>query len=262
MTPEQRKLFIALVVINLLACCIGLPLAIVWLDVGGTRTLGQALVAALLPTPRPTLTPRPTSSPTRPVPTPTLVPGWKLHTVAAEGFSIALPATYEELATSDETAWKAAVAPLQKKNPKLFAILKSGPALPETRFYAVDMSPTALVDNAVPIAFVLRVPDSPAGTVDDYISESAGAIKTACGSEPVALAQGRRKLVVGDAGFFRCRIAKWREDGTPATMMVTQYYWIRGTDLYWLVFGHPPKLDGKYLSLEDKIADTLRWINK
>lgn len=258
MSPQQKNILTLLVIANgLLFCCLG-PALFIFANGDGS----QSLIADLMPTRGSTLTPQPSVTPMRPVPTPKLEAGWKSYRVSTGDFSIAFPSTwvYQDL---QKRTVEPALEDLKKKNPSLAnwfedatqKVLKEAGAL----IFAADLGPNSVVDNNGTILYLIHETETQAFSMDYWVGVNLADVENQPGvAKPVA--HRRIQLPIGEAEQIRYTITSTNSRKVTVKTAITQYIMLHGKESYIVTFGTPPSLDAKYQPVFEKIIQTIRFV--
>jgi hypothetical protein len=248
MTAQQKNIIILLVVINALIFCLGLPAVLIFTDVGGI----QSTLLALAPVPVPTATRAPTAAPTRPAPTATLEPDWKLYTVPASNFDIAIPPTWEAAIFSPATL-SAEIEKLAQKNPQLAASLRAQApdALAKIRFMSYEPDPTFAAN--VTVIQDVETSDMKLEQLVDL------AVKDL---DKASIKYTKRTLtgLVGNLIEVKYSLPMKLNNNQTTTLFFQQYIALRGKDSYVITCTMAERQTGKIAPLCEKIALGFRWI--
>jgi hypothetical protein len=255
MSPQEKSILKALVIVNVLIMCCGMPALLVYLDVGGI----QAQALALVPEMPPTSTPRATLTPTRVIPTATLEAGWKLYPVPSQGFSMALPSSwaYQEL---DPATMQQAIQTLKQKNQQMAQTLeKQGQELTKAgvKFFAVDGASGSVADGVSTNVNVIRLAQPQSITLDFFVARNIPELEAQPNvSKPVK--HWRVQLYGIEAEELRYTTSFIFSGTQPTQLGTTQHLIVRGKDCYILTFVTSTKLESKYVPIFEKIAKTFR----
>jgi hypothetical protein len=273
MPSQQKVILIVLALGNGLCFCCGLPAAI--LSLSGGESFGTI---ALLPepsttptkppptpsmTPLPTATPRPTATRVLRLPaTPALTPaesGWTLYPLPQEGFAISVPSSWAAQ-NFDPSTLASLMQKVQEKNPQYAKALGSQApqmAAAGIKFIAIDLTVQPEAPNFATNLNVMHHAASEGTTLDSYAStnvkqlQDSGIVKS--------LTRRRVKYPAGEAEELRYTAAMAISGTEKTQMAVAQYLMLRNREGYVLTFTTVPALDTRYFPTFEKIARSWQW---
>ncbi|MBI5301603.1 MAG: hypothetical protein HY868_05655 [Chloroflexi bacterium] len=256
MTSQQRNILTALVIGNvLLFCCLAPVGYFVVSQPPGTDPMqaASALAQSFLPA---TPTPRATFTPTRPVPTPTLAPGWKLTPITSDKFAIATPPTWE-VKTLTPSNLAAQFDEIAKKNPQLASSLKgqSTEVVAKIKFIGYETSANVTREGFMPNVNVIHDVEKTDLTLDDWIKASE---KELTAYKPSIR---RMRSAAGEIVEIKFTLPMKLANNQTVNLASAQYLILRGRDSYAISCVSLDKQAATYLPLCEKIGLSFRWMN-
>ncbi|CAG0947198.1 hypothetical protein ANRL1_03800 [Anaerolineae bacterium] len=256
MSPQQKNILTTLILGNLVLFCCLAPAAYFVLSLpAGADPIqsAQATAQSFLP---PTPTRRATFTPTRPVPTPTLVPGWKLTTISSNKFAIATPPSWE-VKTLTPSNLAAQFDEIAKKNPQLANSLKgqSTEYVAKIKFIAYETSANIIREGFMPNVNVIRDSENTDMTLDDWTKASE---KELASYKPSIR---RVRASAGEILEIKFTIPMKLANNQTVNLASLQYLILRGREAYSLSCVALDKQAATYMPICEKIGLSVRWIN-
>lgn len=248
----------------LLVCCIG-PSALLVFNYGSAQQRVQALIntaAGITPTPRPTTTPAgPLPTPTQARPPATLEAGWKLYSMPKDGFAIAYPSnwTYQEI---DPATIKSVIATLKKNNPQMANLLESRQgqiASAGVRYFALDFGPNSSANGVTTNSNLIHESVTQVYTLDYYAGMSIKQLEDATTMVSKPINHRRMQFPTGEAEEVRYLLNMTNESKQAVKVSTTQYLFLNGKETYTLTFSVATSLEARYLPVFEKIARSFRY---
>lgn len=256
MTAQQKSILITLLLGNVVFfCCLGSAAYYVYTQPSGADPLQPVINIAqsFLPA---TPTRRPTATPTLPVPTATMIPGWKLSVISADKFAIATPPSWE-IKTLAPTNLAAQMDELAKKNPALASSLKAQPSeyVAKIKFIGYEAAASVVREGFMPNVNVMHDVETTDITLDEAV---AAAQKELTSYKPNVR---RVKTSAGEIAEFKFTVPMKLPNNQNVNLASTQYLILRGRDSYAISCVHLDKQAATFAPICEKIGLSFRWAN-
>ncbi len=249
MTSRQKSILLALIAANgLLLCGIVAFLALTSADQNPLQSAQDALQRAR-------------SSPAAlsadaALPTPTLEPGWKIYRVPSDGFALALPASWRQLALNQNDLAAVANA-LGDKNPE-FGTAPGSSVAPAVKFVAVDSAPEGTLGSFSTNVNIFHHTQLIEAPLEVYVPIGLKALQDLPnGSKPVL--HRRVQTLAGAAEEFQYHNTLTLPNDQNVTTANREYLIVRGKEFFVITCTAPLNQEDRYAPIFEKIAAGFRW---
>jgi hypothetical protein len=193
-------------------------------------------------------------------PTPALVAGWTLFENLAEGFAVALPPTWEEIALDQKTL-EASLKVIKEQNPQIAAMLE-GQVYDliafGCKFFGLDLAPEATATGFATNVNILKQSLGAEVSLDFYVQVNVGQLeKMANVVKPVS--HRRVNLVAGEGEELQYRMNMALPTGETIAVSITQYAVIKGQDAYVVTLATTADQAERYAPIFEKIGQSFQW---
>jgi hypothetical protein len=194
-----------------------------------------------------------------PVPDARTENGWPLYEVKEEGFALALPPDWRQF-DMNPVNFEKKFSQALKEDPDLGAIheiirqqIKSG-----MKFFAFHKP--SLKSGFATNLNVLRVPVPDEATLDEVVAENLTQLD---GLTTVVkpFTHERVRMATGDRERIRYQVSMQNPGGKSATVAITQFVLVKGTDSYFVTFTTLPDRKAQYTDTFEKIGKSFRFID-
>src|SRR5574341_669592 len=282
MTPYQRNLVAALVIIDIVILCGLCIIAFSFINeqnqvANPTQATIQVSQATLTPlrAPASTDTPSPTNTrvlQARQTAVPRVRPiipaydvdqGWKLYAVDEDGYAIGLPPSWQQTDV-DPASIQNLIDRFKASNPSyanIFSAEVSRLATTGVKFLGFDLDPQSLASNFVTNMNILHEPLTLAVNLDTYVKLSVAQLeKLPNVQKPIA--QRRVSLIAGDAQELKYSLKITQPNGATFSTGTTQYLVVRGKDAFVITLTTSAAQAKNYATTFEKIGKSFRWLSR